>query len=280
MTGLAPISRAELAQRRQKLRWQKRWRFIQASWRAVAVAGLAGGLVWGATLPLWVISRPEQVTIEGNQFLTVQTVRNLLPLTYPKSILRVEPQKIIETLKNKAPIAEATVERQLFPPGLTIKVRERTPIAIVLPPKTPTEGIKDIRSLADLGARSGSGEIGLLDEQGRWISLESYTSLNQALKLPTLKVIGRLNQYRSNWPQLYQAISRSPIKIREVNWTDPANLILKTEIGLVHCGAYNSRFPEQLTTLSQMRRLSSHRDYSKIAYIDLKSPGYPVVQFK
>jgi cell division protein FtsQ len=283
MTSFSPVSRAELAQRRKKLRWEKRLRFLQNSWRTVAVLGLAGGVVWSTTLPIWVIAVPEQVKIEGNQFLSVTTLRSLLPITYPQSVLRIEPQKMIDTLKLKAPIAEATVERQLFPPSLTIKVRERTPVAIVLPPKTPSveiAEIKDIKSLVALGEKTSAGQTGLLDENGMWIPLESYTSLNQALRLPSLRVLGKPEQYQPNWVQLYRSISRSPVKIRELDWSDPANLILKTELGAVHCGAYDYRFETQLIMLNQMRRLPSHQDYSKVAYIDLKSPDYPIVQFK
>ena len=242
--------------------------------------GLTGGVVWSTTLPLWVIATPEQVQIEGNQFLSVPTLRALLPITYPQSILRVEPQKLIDILKTKAPIAEATVERQLFPPSLTIKVHERNPVAIVLPPKTLATTIKDIKSLVALGEKTRAGQTGLLDENGMWIPLESYTSLNQALKLPSLKVVGKPEQYQTNWGQLYRAITHSPVKIRELDWSDPANLILKTDLGIVHCGPYGQHFTDQLVTLSKMRQLPSHADYSKVAYIDLKSPDYPIVQFK
>ncbi len=280
MISFSSVSRAELAQRRKKLRWQKRWRFLQSSWRTLAVVALTGGVVWSATLPLWVIAQPEQVKIEGNQFIAVPTLRALLPISYPQSVLRVEPQKLIDALKTKAPIAEATVERQLFPPSLTIKVHERTPVAIVLPPKTPTAAIKDIKSLVALGEKTSAGQTGLLDENGMWIPLESYTSLNQALKLPSLKVVGKPERYQTNWVQLYRAILHSPVRIRELDWSDPANLILKTELGIVHCGVYGSRFADQLMTLSKMRRLPSHADYSKVAYIDLKSPDYPIVQLK
>jgi cell division protein FtsQ len=280
MTSFSPVSRAELAQRRKKLRWQKRLRFLRSSWRTLAVVGLTGGVVWGTTLPLWVIATPEQVKIEGNQFLAVPTLRTLLPITYPQSVLRIEPKKLIDTLKTKAPIAEVTVERQLFPPSLTIKLRERHPVAIVLPPKTQAATIKDIKSLVALGEKTRAGQTGLLDENGMWIPLESYTSLNQSLKLPSLKVVGKPEQYQPNWSQLYRAIIHSPVKIRELDWSDPANLILKTELGIVHCGAYSQRFAAQLVMLHKMRRFPSHSDYSKVAYIDLKSPDQPIVQLK
>jgi len=77
------------------------------------------------------------------------------------------------------------------------------------------------------------------------------------LKLPKLKV-GLPEQYRPYWTQLYQAVSRSHIEVIEINCQDPANVILKTELGLVHLGAYSTRLTEQLKVLDKMRQLSAN----------------------
>ncbi len=279
MTSIAPVSQTDLAQRRQKLRRQRRVRFFQASWRSLAVAGLAGGAVWAATLPAWVIRKPEQVTIKGNQFISAETIRTLLPIAYPQSLLKIQPQAIVDVLKSKAPIAEATVDRQLFPPGLTVRIQERNPVAIAQPslsgvsPSAPKSSSPPANA-----AQTSSTQSGLLDENGAWTPLETYTSLNQRFKLPTLKITGRLSYYRPYWAALYQMLSRSPVKVSEINWDDPNNLILKTELGFVHFGAYGSSFANQLKTLDQMRRLPSHVNPSQVSYIDLRNPDSPFIQ--
>ncbi|MGV0026270.1 cell division protein FtsQ/DivIB [Phormidesmis priestleyi] len=269
MTSIAPVSQTELSQRRQKLRRQRRVRFFQASWRSLAVFGLAAGTVWAATLPAWVIRKPEQVTIKGNQFISAQTIRTLLPIAYPQSLLKIQPQAISNALKAKAPIAEATVDRQLFPPSLTVRIQERTPVAVAAGVTKTTQST---------GQNQDQNQPGLLDENGIWIPLESYTSLNQSLKLPTLKVTGKLDQYRASWSQLYQAINRSSVKVLEVNLDDPTNLILKTELGSVHFGTYGPNFTNQLKALDRLRRLSTRVNPNQIAYIDLRNPESPSVQ--
>jgi cell division protein FtsQ len=268
MTSIAPVSRTELSQRRQKLRRQRRVRFFQASWRSLAVLGLAAGAVWVATLPAWVIRRPEQVTIRGNRLISAQTIRTLLPIDYPQSLLKIQPQEVSNALKSRAPIAEATVDRQLFPPSLTVRIQERTPVALTLPPLGTVK----------LDSASDSDQPGLLDESGIWVPLKSYTSLDQSLKLPTLKITGKVNQYRPYWPQLYQAIHRSAVTISEVNLDDPSNLILKTELGSVHFGLYSANFTNQLKALDQLRKLPTRVNPNQIAYIDLKDPQSPSVQ--
>lgn len=268
MTSIAPVSQTELSQRRQKLRRQRRVRFFQASWRSVAVMGLAAGAVWVATLPAWVIRKPEQVTVKGNQFISAQTVRTLLPISYPQSLLKIQPQAIAGALKSRAPIAEATVDRQLFPPGLTVRIQERTPVAISLP---QAGMIKTTQS-------TEQNQPGLLDESGVWTPLDSYTSLNQSLKLPTLKVTGKVSQYRAYWSRLYRSLNRSSVKVLEINLEDSSNLILKTELGLVHFGAYSANFTAQLKALERLRRLPTRVNINQIAYIDLRNPESPSVQ--
>ncbi len=269
MTSISPVSPTELTQRRQKLRRQRRLRVFQAIWRNVAIIGLTGGLFWAATLPDWVIRQPEQIKIEGNRYIPTPTLRALLPIAYPQSLLRLQPQELSNVLKAKAPIAEVTVKRQVFPfpPRLTIQVKERYPVAIAQ--SGPGE---------NLAANRNQNNIGLLDENGLWIPLESYTSLDESLKLPTLKVFGKQEQYRSDWAKLYQEIRRSPVKITEVDWRDPNNLILKTDLGIVHFGAYSPSFANQLRTLDRMRQLPTSVNPSQIEYIDLHSPDTPYVQ--
>jgi cell division protein FtsQ len=271
MTSIASVSSNELAQRRQQLRRQRRLRWLQSSWRTLAVTGLAGGLIWGTTLPGWVIRR-EQVVIEGNQFIPEQTIRALLPIAEPRSLWRIEPDQFAEVLRAKASIADAKVERQLFPPGLRVQVKERRPVAIALPPTAIAQTPQ-----TPAGSTLTSG-VGLIDESGVWIPMENYKALDPTLELPTLKIVGRPEQYRHYWTKLYQAVSHSPVKVLEIDWRDSANLILKTELGVVHFGSYGTRFSEQLSMLDRMRQLPSKVRANQIAYIDLRNPEKPSIQ--
>uniref|UniRef100_A0A832M573 FtsQ-type POTRA domain-containing protein n=1 Tax=Oscillatoriales cyanobacterium SpSt-402 TaxID=2282168 RepID=A0A832M573_9CYAN len=275
MTGnISPISQADLAQRRQRLRRQRRVRFFQAVWRLLAVGGLAGGLIWVTTLPVWLIREPGQIQVEGNRFLPDQTIRSLVPIAYPQSLLRLEPQAIAQQLKAKAPVSEVIVNRKLFPPGLTIRIQERLPVALTL--LTPADA--QLLNQRPLKERSRAARIGLLDENGVSIPYESYALLEPSVKLPNLRVIGNQEHYRPYWTKLYRETSRSPIKITEIDFQNPANLVLKTELGVVHLGGYSSRFPEQVKTLDRMRKLPNQINLNQIAYIDLRNPVSPVVQ--
>jgi cell division protein FtsQ len=242
----------------------------------VAVSGLAGGVVWVSTLPIWLVGK-DQVVIEGNKFIPEQTLRALLPLNTPQFLLKIDPRSIAKTLKANAPISDAKVDRRLFPPGLTVQVTERLPVAIALPAVSP------IAPVANPVAKDSASQpfptgAELLDASGARFPLANYTSLDLSLRLPSLKILGKPEYYHLYWTKLYQAVSQSPVKIFEIDWRDPANLVLKTELGTVYCGPYRSAFPKQLSTLDRLRHLSERVNASEIAYIDLRNPDMPSIE--
>jgi cell division protein FtsQ len=265
MKSIAPVSQAKLTQRRHQLRRQGRRKSFQEIWRSLFVSGLAGGLLWVTIQPFWAIRSSDQIEIEDNVWLTTSAIRSLVPLSYPQSLLTLSPQALAEQLESNAPIAKATVTRQLVPPELSIQVQERQPVAIAVSPgsqyQVPTR-------------------IGLLDERGIWMPIDSYNTVNPPLQLPTLKVIGLNKQSRQYWPEVYKAVSHSPVKVLEINWQNPANLIVKTSLGYVHLGAYDSRLSDKFSVLDKMRELPSYMNASEIAYIDLKNPDAPSIQMK
>jgi cell division protein FtsQ len=270
------VSPSELKGRRIALRRQKRRQVVHRIWRAFAVSSLAGGLVWGATQPAWVISKPTQIDVEGNQRLSDEAVRSLLSLTYPQSLLRIEPQAMIEKLTYpNSTIANATITRQLFPPSLTVQVEERQPVAIAVSTSPSLPRPTDAAAKPMRGARSLEG---LLDAEGTLIPLESYQALNAAVPQPQLKIIGLPPQQLSNWPQIYQVLRGTQVKIFEMDWQNPANIILKTELGLVHLGRYSPQISAQINVLDRLRALPKKLTVSEIAYIDLKEPESPAIQ--
>ncbi|MEH1779130.1 MAG: FtsQ-type POTRA domain-containing protein [Nostoc sp.] len=261
MAGIISVSRTDLAQRRQKLRRQRQMKIIQAIWRTFAITGLAGGLLWVAIQPVWMLKAPKQIVMKsGNKLLSDQTTQSLLVLSYPQSLWRIEPSAIANSLKKQPTIAQAIVRRRLFPPGLIIEIQERVPVAV-----TQTRGNNKVT-------------IGLLDASGAWMPLEKYTSLNPTKKLPNLRVIGSPKQYCSYWTQLHEAVIHSPIKVMEIDCQNPTNLILKTELGNVHLGVPGPQLSEQIKLLAQMRPLATKFNSGQIEYIDLKNPESPLVQ--
>jgi len=258
MTIIQPISKQELLERRKQLRQRQRLKILQTLWQTLAVGAIAYGGGWLLTQPNWMIREPEQVVITGNELVTTEALREILPIEYPQSLFRLQPDKIAQTLTAKGPVSAARVTRQLFPLRLTIEVSERFPVAIAInsePSKT----------------------VGLIDEQGIWMPMENYTQLSD-FPLPSLKVMGPLAHYQSHWPQIYAVLQQSPVEITQLNWEDPKNLILTTQLGEVHLGVYTPQFAQQLQVLDQMRELHEQLDPRQLNYIDLRNPKSPSIE--
>lgn len=267
LTHVKSLSTDQLGRRRRQLRRQRRLKLVQLLWQTMALGTLTGGLFWLINQPFWFIRQPEQIKVEGNQLLSDQMVRSLLPLSYPQSLWKIQPQVLASGLQSRGQIASASVTRQLFPPSLTVNIRERQPVAIAHPTST----------VSPIG---GNNTIGWLDATGDWMPLENYRELEKSQHLPTLKVIGNFNHYHSSWAEVYQAISHSPVKISQINWEDPNNLILETEMGTVHLGPYTSKFPEQLRMIDRMRNVPRQLDRTQMMYFDLKNPHQPLLQMQ
>jgi cell division protein FtsQ len=266
---MVTFSRIDLAQRRRKLRRQRRVRILQLIWQTFAVGSLASGLWWLAIQPMWVLKNYHDIEVEGNQLLSSEAVQLQTGLLYPRSLWRIQPSEITESLKHQPIIADAVVSRRLFPPGLVIHIQEKIPVAIAFDNQPNT-------SLNSTEAKKI--KKGLLDADGNWIPIDKYITMNPNAKMPTLKVIGVPQQYASFWASLYQAVSQSQVSITEIDYQDSSNLILKTELGLVHLGAPTSRLEEQIKMLTQMRRLPNKVNPNQMEYIDLKNPDLPLVQ--
>jgi len=263
------ISARDFKKRRELLKQRRKSEFWQATWRLLFLFLITGGLCWAIALPNWTILRKSQIEIAGNKYLTTTAIEELLGLSYPESVLEIPSQKLIERLKDNGAIEQVKIDRQLFPPRLIISVRERPPVAIALSPKTKVPE-----------SDSYSREVGYLDEKGTWLPKSSYQSERAGFAAPTLRVSGLRSHYLPYWQELYPTIEAAEIEIYELNWYDPANIILRTELGKVHFGAYSSlsHFQQQLLVLSQMQELPQKINSAQIAYIDLKDPESPKVQ--
>ncbi len=268
MPGTVSGSRNDLSERRHQIRRQHRVKIIQAIWRTVVISGLAGGLFWVAVQPIWVVKAQEQIIVKsGEQLLSPEAIESLLEISYPQSLWRIKPQAIANSLQEKPTIAQATVRRRLFPPGLNIEIQPRVPVAIALQP---------VAKVTSQSPRQNP-PAGLLDGNGVLMPLEKYKLFHPQIKLPSLKVIGSPEQYRSYWSQVYPLLTQSPVKIMEVDWQDPNNIILKTQLGDVHIGAFSPELTRKVKILAQMRYLSAKMDFSQIKYIDLRNPASPLV---
>lgn len=271
---LAP-SPEYLNHRRQILRQRRMGHFALGFWQVTATVGLLSGLILLMQQPYWQLTHADQVDIEGNEILTDEQVRSALPLQFPLSLWQIQVQTLekqllqeeaalLNTVPSKgrgiqldpSPFQSVLVERHLFPPGLTIHVKERKPIA---------------RSLVQ-------GIPGFVDEEGIWLPLAPYPTLTK--KLPALVLVGWEYHSPQDWAYLLKLIQASGIPVQEINWQSRNALQLVTPIGRAHLGVLSHLLSDQLKALAQLQDLKTYCkcDPKDIDYIDLSSPKIPTLQ--
>jgi cell division protein FtsQ len=267
MTDLSNISRDQLNARRQSLRRQRRYVIARVLWRFLALSGLTTAIFWGTTRPVWLIQDSSQINVSGNELLSDQTIQDLLPIDYPQPLLKVEPEQLAEQLHNRAPLVSVDISRQLLPPRLNVRVQERLPVAVVLPVSETSTTAKGVDFLP----------TGLMDAEGAWMPKSSFLLANGKTELPDLRLRGLQPQYQRYWPQVYEQIRKSPVKIYEIDWRDPSNLTLQSELGIVYLGPFTPNLEQQLATLDKMRNLPEQLEDTEVAHIDLTNPSIPSI---
>jgi cell division protein FtsQ len=241
-------------------RQQKAEQFGQNLWRAFTVLGLAALVGWGATLPDWNLRSANQIKIKGHQLLSSQAIKKMVPITFPQSIFKVQPQAIAAQIEKNAPVKQVKVERTLFPAEIVISLTERKPIAQL----------------------NYKGTIGLVDSEGKLLPSQAYSA---SMPKPDLLLLAN-NQslIARDWQTLYQSISRYSIAIATIDWREPNNLIVTTKLGKVHFGVYaKSKFEKQMSILNQILTATFEQSLAeakidKISYIDLSDPQHPLIE--
>lgn len=270
MTAKTSVSTTRLKNRRDELKNQRRWRNFVAVTRTLLIMSLTGGIFWFLTLPEWVIKDSQQIKIEGNELLTDEEIRSLIPLKYPQSLLQLPIKDLRESLHKKVPLTNVVVSRALLPPNLTIKITEKKPVAIALAvqvsPKTKKPALQ---------------EIGYIDIDGVFVSNELYQNLAKKQELkPPLKILGNPQMYLAYWKDFYDLLTQSSVKITQVDWQNPTNIVLTSELGKVYVGTYTSKFNQQLMILEKLKNITGKVPKERIIYIDLTDPEMPSIKEK
>ena len=271
MANRSFVSTTTIRSRREEREKERRWRNFIAVLRFLLILSFTGGVFWFVTLPNWVITNNKQIEIEGNNLLSDDEVRSLIPLKYPQSLLQLSTQELSRNLQTLAPVKNIVIQKELFPPSLTITLEEKKPVAIALAPEIEEKTKK-------LTIKS----IGYVDEDGVFVSNQVYQNLKEnPEQLPKLKIIGTPQTYLPYWQELYGFISQSTVKINTIDWQNPTNLVLLTDLGKVYFGAYSSKkFPEQLMILEKLKPITQQVRREDIIYIDLTDPEIPSINKK
>ncbi len=249
-------------ERRRRLRQERRQERLIQLWRLVFFLTAATGLSWLLLTLGWSLRSAEQIEIRGSQRMGQNVVVNAAGLTFPESLLSIEPAQIEQKLMQELPVQEASVQRRLLPPGLDITLVERRPIAAAT--RTGPMGI----------------EQGMVDREGQWMSM---TMARQGEKPESaVKVEGWISSRRAVIARVLQQQERlgRPLKTILVEPAGGISLRIET-LGLVYLGANDALLDQQFKTIVQLNEsLPPNLRGVSNAGLDLSDPSQPELKLR
>ncbi len=258
-----PESKEQLKQRRHQLRQQRRVKAVKSAWRFICMSGILAGVAWIINQPNWMISKPDQIKIQGNQYLTDTAIRSMLAIPYPKLMMELAPTQLAAKLSEQGSISSVKIDRGLLPSHLTVQIQDLPPVARIIQ------------------AESTESQS-FVDERGLQLPISSYRTTAWNSLSPKLQLKPPARGACPEWQQLYRAVHTSPVAIGVIDCRNPQNLILQTEIGKVRLGAIGdkSRLNHQIQQLDRLRDWREKTDATGVDYLDLENPDLPKLQLK
>ena len=249
-------------ERRRRLRQERRQERLIQLWRLVFFLLTATGLSWLLLSLGWSLRSASQIQISGSQRMDETVVVNAAGLSFPQSLLSLEPGEIETKLMQELPVQEVSVQRRLLPPGLNIQLVERRPVAAAT--RMGPKGI----------------ERGMVDSEAQWMPMDMAKQGEKPAS--AVKIEGWISSRRAVIARILQEQDRlgRPLKTIVVEPAGGINLRIET-LGLVYLGANDALLDQQFKTIAQLNQsLPPGLRGSTSEGLDLSDPGQPELKLR
>ncbi len=249
-------------ERRRRLRQERRQERLIQLWRLVFFLLTATGLSWLLLTLGWSLRSASQIQISGSQRMDETVVVKAAGLSFPQSLLSLEPGEIETKLMQELPVQEVSVQRRLLPPGLNIQLVERRPVAAAT--RMGPKGI----------------ERGMVDREAQWMPMDMAKQGEKPAS--AVKIEGWISSRRAVIARILQEQDRlgRPLKTIVVEPAGGINLRIET-LGLVYLGANDALLDQQFKTIAQLNQsLPPGLRGSTSEGLDLSDPGQPELKLR
>ena len=249
-------------ERRRRLRQERRQERLIQLWRLVFFLLTATGLSWLLLTLGWSLRSASQIQISGSQRMDENVVVKAAGLSFPQSLLGLEPGQIETKLMQELPVQEVSVQRRLLPPGLDIQLVERRPIAAA--------------------SRMGPNGIerGMVDRDAQWMPMDMAKRGEKPAS--AVKVEGWISNRRAVIARILQQrdLLGRPLKTILVKPAGDVSLRIET-LGLINLGANETLLEQQFKTITQLTQSLPHdlRGTSNEG-LDLSDPNQPELKLR
>ena len=202
----------------------------------------------------------QEVSIVGSELFSIDDIVNNSSLNFPTPLIFIKTTYIEKELKNNLSLKNVSVFRQIFPFGLKILIRARTPIAY-------GEGIFKGRKIS-----------GFVDEDGFFIN-KKYSN-QENLKNFSSKVFGWKESFRETLSKIFNHQKYNDVEFIKINISPNGFLTLEEKSLKTILLGFNPKIIEnQLQIINNIKnQLKGKNILEKIDNIDLTDPNNPIIK--
>ena len=202
----------------------------------------------------------QEISIVGSELISIDDIVANSSINLPKSLIFVKTTYTEKELKKNLSLKNVSVFRQIFPFGLKILIKTRTPIAY--------------------GERIFKGEkiTGFIDEDGFFISLK-YSDQENLNKI-TSKVFGWKENFRETLSKILNYQKYNDVEFITITFSPNGFLTLEEKsLKTILLGFNPKRIENQLQIVNNMKnQIKENNILEKIDNIDLTDPNNPKIK--
>ena len=202
----------------------------------------------------------QDISIAGSNLISKEDIVANSSLIFPTPLILIRTKFIEKELKKNLSLENVSVFRQIFPFGLRILIKTRTPIVY---------GEKTI---------NGEKINGFIDEDGFFIN-ENYTD-KKFLKKLSSKVYGWQESYRETLSKILYFQKNSNVVFVKINFSPDGFLTLEEKsLKTIFLGFNLKSIETQLQIISDIKyQLMGNKIFEKIDNIDITDPSNPKIK--
>ena len=202
----------------------------------------------------------QNISIIGSELFSINDIIANSTLNYSTPLIFIKTKYIEKELKKNLSLENVSVYRQIFPFGLKIQIKTRTPIAY--------------------GERILKGKkiTGFVDEDGFFIN-GKYTEKENLKKFPS-KVFGWEENFRGVVSKILKSQRNNDIEFISINFSPSGFLTIEEKsLNTILLGFNSAIIETQLQIISDIKnQLMGEAILEKIENIDLTDPNNPKIK--
>ena len=202
----------------------------------------------------------QDIRISGSKLLTQNDVANISTLKFPTRLIFIQTNLLEKELRQNLSLKNVSVSRQIFPFGLKVQVKTRTPIAY--------------------GERILNGEkiSGFIDKDGIFINKQNVEEIE--LSSLNIQIFGWKERFKETLSEILIARDNYEFEIVKITFSPNGFLTLEEKnLKKIFLGFNPNLINYQLQIINDLKiQFKKNNFYEKIDSIDITDPNKPKIK--